>query len=103
MKVTEKDVVYVADLANLELSGEERAGMVRDLNSILDYIERLNELDRWRKCQIATASMNPSRAAKDLRMPVAKTYPKVCASPYPTKSRWRTRLMRMERFSECQR
>jgi aspartyl-tRNA(Asn)/glutamyl-tRNA(Gln) amidotransferase subunit C len=45
MKVTEKDVVYVADLANLELSAEERAGMLRDLNSILDYIDRLNELD----------------------------------------------------------
>jgi aspartyl-tRNA(Asn)/glutamyl-tRNA(Gln) amidotransferase subunit C len=45
MKVTEKDVAYVADLANLELTGEERAGMVRDLNSILDYIDRLNELD----------------------------------------------------------
>jgi aspartyl-tRNA(Asn)/glutamyl-tRNA(Gln) amidotransferase subunit C len=45
MKVTEKDVSYVADLANLELSVEERTGMVRDLNSILDYIERLNELD----------------------------------------------------------
>ena len=45
MKVTEKDVVYVADLANLELSAEERGGMVRDLNSILDYIDRLNELD----------------------------------------------------------
>lgn len=45
MKVTEKDVAYVADLANLELSAEERAGMVRDLNSILDYVERLNELD----------------------------------------------------------
>ena len=45
MKVTEKDVTYVADLANLELSAEERTGMVRDLNSILDYMERLNELD----------------------------------------------------------
>jgi len=45
MKVTEKDVAYVADLANLELTAEERAGMVRDLNSILDYIEMLNELD----------------------------------------------------------
>jgi len=45
MKVTEKDVAYVADLANLDLSVEERAGMVRDLNSILDYIEMLNELD----------------------------------------------------------
>jgi aspartyl-tRNA(Asn)/glutamyl-tRNA(Gln) amidotransferase subunit C len=45
MKVTEQDVAYVADLANLELTDEERAGMLRDLNSILDYVERLNELD----------------------------------------------------------
>src|ERR1700757_2491291 len=45
MKVTEKDVAYVADLANLELTDEERAGMLRDLNSILDYIDRLNELN----------------------------------------------------------
>jgi aspartyl-tRNA(Asn)/glutamyl-tRNA(Gln) amidotransferase subunit C len=45
MKVTEQDVAYVAGLANLELSGDERAGMLRDLNSILDYIDRLNELD----------------------------------------------------------
>jgi aspartyl-tRNA(Asn)/glutamyl-tRNA(Gln) amidotransferase subunit C len=45
MKVTEKDVAYVADLANLELTAEERTGMLRDLNSILDYVERLSELD----------------------------------------------------------
>jgi aspartyl-tRNA(Asn)/glutamyl-tRNA(Gln) amidotransferase subunit C len=44
-KVTEQDVTYVADLANLELSEEERTRMVRDLNSILGYIERLNELN----------------------------------------------------------
>ena len=45
MKVTEKDVAYVAELANLELSDEERTAMLRDLNSILDYVDRLNELD----------------------------------------------------------
>jgi aspartyl-tRNA(Asn)/glutamyl-tRNA(Gln) amidotransferase subunit C len=45
MKVTDKDVSYVADLANLDLTEEERKGMLRDLNSILEYIERLNELD----------------------------------------------------------
>jgi aspartyl-tRNA(Asn)/glutamyl-tRNA(Gln) amidotransferase subunit C len=45
MKVTEKDVNYVADLANLELTEEERAHMVRDLNSILDYVDMLNRLD----------------------------------------------------------
>jgi aspartyl-tRNA(Asn)/glutamyl-tRNA(Gln) amidotransferase subunit C len=45
VKVTDKDVAYVADLANLELTEEERARMLRDLNSILEYIERLNELE----------------------------------------------------------
>jgi aspartyl-tRNA(Asn)/glutamyl-tRNA(Gln) amidotransferase subunit C len=45
MRVTEKDVAYVADLGNLELTSEERPRMVRDLNSILEYIDRLNELD----------------------------------------------------------
>jgi aspartyl-tRNA(Asn)/glutamyl-tRNA(Gln) amidotransferase subunit C len=45
MKVTDKDVTYVADLANLELTAEEGACMVRDLNSILNYVEMLNELD----------------------------------------------------------
>ena len=45
MKVTDKDVAYVADLANLELTEQERAAMLQDLNSILDYVDRLNELD----------------------------------------------------------
>jgi aspartyl-tRNA(Asn)/glutamyl-tRNA(Gln) amidotransferase subunit C len=45
MKVTEKDVTYVADLANLELTLAERERMIRDLNSILDYIDSLSELD----------------------------------------------------------
>jgi aspartyl-tRNA(Asn)/glutamyl-tRNA(Gln) amidotransferase subunit C len=45
MKVTEKNVTYVADLANLELSEEERSRMVRDLNSILGHVDSLNELD----------------------------------------------------------
>jgi aspartyl-tRNA(Asn)/glutamyl-tRNA(Gln) amidotransferase subunit C len=45
MKVTEKDVAYVADLGNLELTEEERTRMLRDLNSILGHIDSLNELD----------------------------------------------------------
>jgi aspartyl-tRNA(Asn)/glutamyl-tRNA(Gln) amidotransferase subunit C len=45
MKVTEKDVSYVANLANLELTEGERRLILRDLNSILDYIDRLNQLN----------------------------------------------------------
>ncbi len=45
MRVTDQDVAYVADLANLELSEEERAAMLRDLNSILGHVDRLSELN----------------------------------------------------------
>ena len=45
MKVTEENVAYVAELANLELTDDERRGILRDLNSILDYVDRLNQLD----------------------------------------------------------
>jgi aspartyl-tRNA(Asn)/glutamyl-tRNA(Gln) amidotransferase subunit C len=45
MKITDQDVAYVADLANLELTAQERERMLRDLNSILDYVDRLNEID----------------------------------------------------------
>lgn len=45
MKVTEKDVAYVADLAHLDLTAQERQSLLRDLNSILEYMDRLNELD----------------------------------------------------------
>lgn len=45
MSITEKDVTYVAELANLELTAEERVRFAKELNSILEYISRLNELD----------------------------------------------------------
>lgn len=45
MKISEDDVLHVADLANLDLTDQERIRMVRDLNSVLQYIDRLNQLD----------------------------------------------------------
>lgn len=45
MSVTKKDVEYVADLARLNFTEEEKEGLVGDLNSVLGYIDKLNELD----------------------------------------------------------
>ena len=45
MKITEKDVRYVAALAHLHLAEKETAQYVADLDSILDYVEKLNQLD----------------------------------------------------------
>jgi aspartyl-tRNA(Asn)/glutamyl-tRNA(Gln) amidotransferase subunit C len=45
MTVTLKDVERATELANLELTSSEKTGMLRDLNSVLDYFAELNELD----------------------------------------------------------
>lgn len=45
MKITEEEVRYVADLANLELSEAEVRKFQADLDEILGHVERLNEID----------------------------------------------------------
>ena len=45
MKITQKEVRYVAGLANLRLSEAEIERMSHDLDEILTHIETLNELD----------------------------------------------------------
>jgi aspartyl-tRNA(Asn)/glutamyl-tRNA(Gln) amidotransferase subunit C len=45
MKITEKDVQYVASLANLELTQQETARMQKDLTATLDYIDQLAGVD----------------------------------------------------------
>ena len=62
MKITEKDVQYVAELANLELTAEEQERMVRDMNSILGHIDKLNELDTGNVEPMASPAL---RFAKD--------------------------------------
>ena len=45
MKITEQEVRYVADLANLSLSEEEVHRFQADLSEILGHIERLKDID----------------------------------------------------------
>jgi aspartyl-tRNA(Asn)/glutamyl-tRNA(Gln) amidotransferase subunit C len=45
LKLTEKEVRYVAGLANLSLSDEELGRMVHDLGGILEQMDRLAEID----------------------------------------------------------
>ncbi len=45
MKLTEADVLYVANLANLSLTPDEVARMVHDLGGILGQMDRLAEID----------------------------------------------------------
>jgi aspartyl-tRNA(Asn)/glutamyl-tRNA(Gln) amidotransferase subunit C len=44
-RVNVGDLRRVAELANLELTTAEEVSMLRDLNSILDHVAQLNELN----------------------------------------------------------
>lgn len=43
--ITDEMIEYVGILAKLELSEEEREQAKKDMGKMLDYIDRLNELD----------------------------------------------------------
>ena len=45
MRISEEQVRYVADLANLSLSEAEVRKFQADLDEILGHVERLNEID----------------------------------------------------------
>ena len=45
MKITEKEVRYVADLANLNLTEAEILKLRADLDGILEHMDKLNEID----------------------------------------------------------
>ena len=45
MKISREDVLRVAELAYLDLTEDELATYGKQLNEILDYIGKLNELD----------------------------------------------------------
>ncbi len=43
--ISDETMEYVGILAKLELSGEERQQAKKDMERMLDYIDKLNELD----------------------------------------------------------
>lgn len=45
MKITREEVLHVAKLARLELTGEEVDRMTGQLDAILSYVAKLEELD----------------------------------------------------------
>lgn len=67
MIVTKEDVLYVAGLANLELTAEEQERMARDLGSILNYASTLGELNTSDVPPMMQVSPKPVESASALR------------------------------------
>lgn len=62
MKISKDDVVNVAELARLEFKDEEVEIFTQQLGNILEYIEKLNELD--------TDKVEPTSHVLDLSTPL---------------------------------
>lgn len=45
MGISKKDVEHIADLARIKLSEEEKTKFTSELSAILDFVEKLNEVD----------------------------------------------------------
>lgn len=45
MSITKKDVIHVAGLARLGLNDDETEKYEKELNDVLNFMEKLNELD----------------------------------------------------------
>ena len=45
MKIDEATVDKIAHLARLEFDGETKTNMIKDMNNMLAFVEKLNELD----------------------------------------------------------
>ncbi|MBS7007834.1 Asp-tRNA(Asn)/Glu-tRNA(Gln) amidotransferase subunit GatC [Anaerostipes sp.] len=43
--ISDETIEYVGILAKLELSGQEKEQAKKDMESMLDYVDKLNELD----------------------------------------------------------
>jgi aspartyl-tRNA(Asn)/glutamyl-tRNA(Gln) amidotransferase subunit C len=69
MAVTKKDVEYIAVLANLEFNDSEKEGMVDHLNSILGYMDQLNEVNTDHVEPLTTLTDAPMRLREDVIKP----------------------------------
>ena len=71
MALTEKDVRYVAELAHLELTDDEVRRFLPQLDSILEYVNQLNQLDTTQVEPMAQVTLggplNPALRADEPR------------------------------------
>lgn len=59
MAISEKDVEHVALLGRLHLTPDEKKALTQDLNTILQYVEKINELN--------TANVEPTSHVLPIR------------------------------------
>lgn len=64
MPITEADVKKIADLAHMEITGEELRALTPQMAAIVEYVEQLNELDTS-KVEPAIGGLTPEGERTD--------------------------------------
>jgi aspartyl-tRNA(Asn)/glutamyl-tRNA(Gln) amidotransferase subunit C len=90
LKITEDEVRYVADLANLKLTDDEVRKFQADLDEILVHMDRLNEIDTAQVEPMSqvlyeadeTATLRPDRERPGLGCQVALANAPLAGSGY---------------------
>jgi aspartyl-tRNA(Asn)/glutamyl-tRNA(Gln) amidotransferase subunit C len=73
MSVTAKDVAYIADLAKLRFTEEETIVMTSELNNILHYIDKLNEVDTEGVEPLSSIHDQTNVLREDVELPALST------------------------------
>ena len=94
MKITRKDVLYIAELAHLKLSEAEVDMYQQQLDSILSYVEKLNERDTTQVEPMAQVLMGVSEAEQsawreDMSQNSGVTDAALAVAPDPSKPYFR--------------
>ena len=78
-RITAGQVEHIAKLARIELTEKEKEKFTKDLSSILDYVEKLNEVDTSKVEPIAqvTGLENVMREDKEIKSPKSKVKSKL--------------------------
>jgi len=84
MRITEKDVRRVAELANLALTDDEVVHMAHDMSGILTHIDKLNELDTTDvepMTQVLFEASDTATLREDIERPSLSNADAVAAAP----------------------
>ncbi len=78
-KLSVGQVEHIAELARIELTEKEKEKFTKDLSSILDYVEKLNQIDTSEVEPIAqvTGLENVMREDKEIKSPKSKVQSKL--------------------------
>lgn len=82
-KLSEKEVLHIADLARIELTAEESERFTRELSDVLSYVEQLGEVDTDQVEPISQITGKVNVYRPDEAVPCAEETKEIMAANYP--------------------